>query len=201
MIINYRYYHWGPFLYQSHMSKIEVNNIKKLCKKDIKKDATKLLAGLIDHEYLIDSNKLIKIMSPYFKSYLESYIKWSGGKTLGNQIQLRNSWVNYMTKYENNPIHTHDGDLSFVIFLKVPKELNNEFKKHKNDRKRPGVLKFLMTLNECKNFIAQQSFFPKVGDVFIFPAHLHHEVNSFKCKGERISVSGNLKINDVKNIK
>jgi len=200
-MMNYKYYHWGPFLYQSLMNKIEINSIKKLCKKDVKKNATKLLSGLIDHEYSIDNNKLIKIMSPYIKSYLESYVKWSGKKTLGNQIQITDSWVNYMTKYETNPMHTHSEDLSFVIFLKVPKELHNEFKQHENHRRRPGVLTFIMTLNERKNFISNQAFFPAVGDIFIFPANLHHEVNSFKCKGERISVSGNLKINNVKNIK
>ena len=45
-----------------------------------------------------------------------------------------------------------------------------------------------------KFYISANNFVPEVGDMFIFPASLHHYVNSFKSNGERISISGNLEI-------
>ena len=35
---------------------------------------------------------------------------------------------------------------------------------------------------------------PEVGDFFIFPSSLNHSVNNFQSEGERVSVSGNLKV-------
>ena len=35
-------------------------------------------------------------------------------------------WINFQKKYEYNPIHTHSGFLSFVIWLKVPYSLQDE---------------------------------------------------------------------------
>ena len=32
-----------------------------------------------------------------------------------------------MTKFESNPIHCHDDDLSFVIFIKIPTALKEEW--------------------------------------------------------------------------
>ena len=37
-------------------------------------------------------------------------------------------------------------------------------------------------------------FIPEVSDFFIFPACLNHGVNHYQSNGERISVSGNLRI-------
>jgi len=39
-----------------------------------------------------------------------------------------------------------------------------------------------------------KTFTPEVGDFFIFPSGLAHFVNSFKSKGERISVAVNFNI-------
>ena len=52
----------------------------------------------------------------------------------------------------------------------------------------------MYTLGTEKYNINRHTFLPEAGDFFIFPASLHHSVNHFQSKGERISVSGNLKI-------
>ena len=43
-----------------------------------------------------------------------------------------------------------------------------------------------------KQFVTYRSIFPKVGDMFIFPASLVHWVIPFKSDCVRISVSGNI---------
>ena len=72
-----------------------------------------------------------------------------------------------MTKYESNPIHDHDGDLSFVMFTGVPKKLKEEHNKTKS-RSSPGTINFVYKLEKEKFNINYHSFFPTVGDFFYF---------------------------------
>ena len=190
--INYNFYHWGPFLYKTSLDQGEINQIKKLCSKK-SKDHRKNLAGLIKHEHEVDVKKLFPIIFSYLNSYSQAYLEYSG-KFLGNKIELKSSWVNYMTKTESNPLHTHDDDLSFVIFIQVPEKLKEE-RNNTISNSIPGSINFVNTLAKKKYNIEQRMFLPEVGDFFIFPASLYHYVNSFQCEGERISVSGNLIVN------
>ena len=191
-IINYTFFHWGPFLYKTSLKQEEIEKIKNLCSKELK-DYTDNLAGLIKHEHQLDEKKLFSIISPYIQSYSKAYLDY-GIKPLGNKIELKAAWVNYMTKFESNPIHTHDEDLSFVIYINIPKELkieNNKCKANAN----PGSINFIISLDATdRKTINQQTFMPEIGDFFIFPASLNHYVNHFQSEGERISISGNLKI-------
>ena len=161
------------------------------------KNYQKNLAGLIKHEYVIYVNKVFPIIYPYINSYIQAQFDYSG-KPLGTKIELISSWVNYMTKFESNPMHTHDDNLSFVIFTKIPKELREEYNNSIGNTK-PGAINFIYKLQDDKHSIDQHIFFPEVGDFFIFPASLQHFVNHFQSEGERISVSGNFQLvpNDI----
>ena len=192
--INYNFFHWGPFLYKTSVTQEELNSIKKLCTKK-SKDYRRSLAGLIKNEYEIDHKKLFPIINPYLHSYTIAYSDYTS-KMLSNKIELISAWVNYMTKFESNPIHTHDEDLSFVIFTQIPKELKQEANNTVSNNTRPGAINFMYTLETGKYHINQHTFMPEVGDFFIFPASLHHYVNHFQSEGERISISGNLTVNN-----
>ena len=189
--IKYHYSHWGPFLYKTSLEPEELKKIKKLCSKK-SKDYRQNLAGLIRNEYVVDAKKVFPIIYPYVKSYLEAYSSYAL-KPIGNKIELLGSWVNYMTKFESNPYHTHDDDLSFVIYTEIPKDLAQEVKNTVGNV-RPGTVNFMYTLGIEKYNLNQHSFMPQIGDFFIFPASLHHSVNPFQSKGERVSISGNIKI-------
>ena len=96
-----------------------------------------------------------------FENYLRGLAgiyekKFKYMKCMGNQqtsldegmsydLRLRQCWVNYMKKYEFNPLHNHSGLYSFVIFVKIPFDLNNEFKsaRTRNPNQRyPGCFSF-----------------------------------------------------------
>ena len=190
-IIKYRYAHWGPFLYKTSLEQEEIEKIKNLCSKE-SKDYRDNLAGLIKHEHVIDVNKIFPIINPYINSYMEAYSNFAA-KSMGNKVELISSWVNYMTKFESNPLHTHDEDLSFVIYTKIPEGLRQEVENTVSDTK-PGTINFMYSLGIEKYTLNQHTFMPEVGDLFIFPASLQHSVNHFQSEGERISVSGNLKV-------
>lgn len=193
--IYYNFFHWGPFLYKTKLTDEEVEQIKSLCKKNKKKDYRKNLAGLIKKEYGISTKKLFPIIFNYLDSYftaLQEHYKIIPGK----KITLKKSWVNYMTKFESNPLHNHGDDLSFVIYLNVPEKLKKESKDTISSSVKPGEIVFVDKLDTNNLSINQISFFPEKGDFFIFPATLNHYVNSFQCEGERVSVSGNIRIKD-----
>ncbi len=189
--IKYNFFHWGPFLYKTSLEQEEIEKIKNLCSKQ-SKDYRDNLAGLIKYEHALDIEKMFPILNPYINSYMEAYSTY-GYKPIGNKVELISSWVNYMTKFESNPLHTHDDDLSFVLYIKIPEELRQEVKDSISNTK-PGALNFMYTLGTGKHQVNQHIFIPQVGDIFIFPASLHHSVYHFQSEGERISVSGNLKI-------
>ena len=189
--IRYHYAHWGPFLYKTSLEQEEIEKIKNLCSKQ-SKDYRDNLAGLIKHEHVIDVEEIFPIINPYINSYMEAYSNYAA-KSMGNKVELISSWVNYMTKFESNPLHTHDEDLSFVIYIKIPEGLKEEVKDTISNTK-PGSINFIYSLGNEKYNVNQQTFMPEVGDFFIFPASLHHTVYHFQSEGERISVSGNLKI-------
>tara|TARA_R110001606_G_C15280887_1_gene640523 strand:- start:14 stop:598 length:585 start_codon:yes stop_codon:yes gene_type:complete len=190
-VINYNFYHWGPFLYKTSVNEKEIKEIKKLCNRK-SKDYRVHLAGIIKEEKEIDVKKLFPIIFPYIDSYAKAMIDY-GLQPLGDKIELTAAWVNYMTKFESNPLHIHDDDLSFVIYTDIPKKLEKEFKTNVGTSK-PGAIHFIHTLGKLKYHINQHIFMPQVGDFFIFPASLHHCVNYFQSEGERVSISGNLKI-------
>ena len=189
--IKYNYFHWGPFLYRTSLHSEELDNIKKLCSKK-STDYRDNLAGLIKHEHIIDVKKIFPIILPYINSYTQAYLNYAP-KPMGNKVELISAWVNYMTKFESNPLHTHDEDLSFVIYTQVPKMLKKEVDNTVGNTK-PGAINFIYSLGIEKYNVNKHVFLPQEGDFFIFPASLNHSVNHFQCEGERISVSGNLKI-------
>ena len=192
--IDYTFFHWGPFLYKTKLTDEEIDQIKSLCKKDKKRDCRNTLAGLLKEEYTIDKNKLFPIIAPYLESYLKAAYEHYGF-THGKSITLESSWVNYMTKFESNPLHTHSYDLSFVLFTEIPENLKKEIEQTVTSDGKPGVINFLHNLPKSKFEINEHRFIPEKNDFFIFPSTLHHYVNHFQSEGERVSVSGNLTIN------
>jgi len=190
--INYNFFHWGPFLYKTKLTEEEIQQLKSLCVKNKKHDYRKWLVGFIKHEYRINRKKVFPIILPYVRSYLQAALQHYDIR-FGNKITLKSVWVNYMTKFESNPLHHHDQDLSFVLFTKIPELLEKEIEQTIGDEK-PGTINFVSNLYSNKNQLNRHVFTPEVGDFFIFPSSLSHYVNSFQCEGERVSISGNFSI-------
>ena len=104
-----------------------------------------------------------------------------------------NLWVVSQFKDEYNPIHYHDGDLSGVGYLKVPKDMTkNKFLKNKKD-KTNGTIDFI---NGQRGFLSRSIYniVPKERDLIIFPNYLMHTAYPFNIEGERRSFSFNVKI-------
>ena len=106
-------------------------------------------------------------------------------------IYLSQSWIVSQYKHEYNPVHTHSGNFSGVIYLKIPdgmeKHMQDEIKDHYPCS---GLIEF--SHGEKQDFKSDTlMFMPKVGQMLVFPNWLKHTVYPFYCEGERRSMSFN----------
>ena len=106
-----------------------------------------------------------------------------------NKIKIKNLWVVKQLKNDYNPLHFHNGDLSGVGYLKIPKNLTKGNKKLKTN----GTIDFI---HGSKSFLSNSIYnhIPKVGDLILFPNYLMHTAYPFKKDGERRSFSFNLEV-------
>ena len=158
------------------------------------------LAGHLDNEKALDKNKVFKLLIPYLNSYLQGYYDFRK-TTLATGFELATAWINRQKKNEFNPPHTHDGDLSFVIYTEIPEGLREECLTSAANSPGPGCITFDFNMpgsHMHKLFLQTHSHLPSVGDMFIFPAGLPHWVYPFtKTEGERVSISGNVKLKHI----
>ena len=191
----FKYYYWGPCL-----TRFSIND--ELCDgllqrgSLLKEDARAGLAGHLDKELKYtreDKDWFLSKFSPVISDHMK-FLNEYHNKDIQVNIELTDLWVNYMQKGEFNPPHIHNQQLSFVIYLKVPKELIDENKNYiGSDSAGPGGIKFINDMNSDKLNIAEVPIFPKEKECYIFPGTLMHMVSPFKSDCERVSVSGNFK--------
>jgi len=199
MIENIRYTHmnWGPFVLKTKLPDYIVKDLLIQGKKT-KQSYNRSLAGHLDNQFLYPvevQNWFYKEITPILQAYREGHCKYHGIENLNVELSFDDLWINYMKAGDFNPMHTHGGDYSFVIFLQVPDKLKQEMRDFEGTSAKPGMLMFEYTQQAKPRWATTgTAIAPETGDMYIFPALLQHWVAPFKSKVERISVSGNIRI-------
>jgi len=167
---------------------LEVNRITKQKKLIKKYDYSKNLVGQVKQEIQLPSIFIQKNIYKHISSSIKEYVKASTGK-LTKKIKIINFWVVRQYAHEYNPVHYHDGHVSGVGYLELPRLLNKDKKKMKTN----GSIDFI---NGSKMFLSNSIFNhnPKIGDVILFPNYLMHTAYPFSVEGERRSFSFNVEI-------
>jgi len=186
---------FGPSIGKTKISKKfsdKLNNEFDIKSNSKKIDYSSKLASQIKNE--------LKISNSFIKKYLEKELIKNINKFLYNdkiknikKIKILNLWVVRQYKGEYNPIHYHEGDLSGVGYLKLPKGMTiNKMVKNKK-LKTNGTIDFI---NGQKGFLSKSIYnvVPKTRDLLIFPNYLMHTAYPFNIEGERRSFSFNAKI-------
>jgi len=160
------------------------------------------LAGQIQNEYdytdwpnFIDSFLLQQIGHPILTQWSSRMKSLSSDKP----FYLSSLWINLQKKYEFNPMHDHSGVFSFIIFLKIPYNLDDEDKVFPKSSIGSSCGRLCFIVNDYMGDIfdirldVDKSFENKM---LMFPAKMPHLVYPFYTSDEyRITVSGNIALN------
>jgi hypothetical protein len=118
------------------------------------------------------------------------------------KFSLESLWINFQKKHEFNPTHLHTGAYSFVIWMKIPYDVEEEkkiFGDMSNEDKVPSNFNFYYTniLGKIEDYTLQLDS-SKEGCICLFPATLSHSVNPFYTSDNyRISIAGNVYLKPV----
>ena len=186
---------FGPTIGKSKLSKKFITLLNShIDKSQISKknDYSSKLASQIKNEIKIPKTIIDKSLSKELIKNIKIYLDKSDVKKI-KEIKIINLWVVRQLKNEYNPIHYHEGQLSGVGYLKIPKDMNqNKLVKNKKF-KTNGTIDFI---NGQTNFLSKSIYNlnPKLGDLLIFPNYLMHTAYPFNIDGERRSFSFNVKV-------
>jgi len=186
---------FGPTLGKGKLSKKILKIINNHVDKTViskKNDYSSKLVSQIKDEVKLNDAFIKKNLSKELIRNIKKYLEVSGVPKI-KEVKIINLWVVRQFKNEYNPIHYHNGQLSGVGYLKIPKNMNqNKVLKNKKV-KTNGTIDFI---NGQKNFLSKSIYNlnPKIGDLLIFPNYLMHAAYPFNVDGERRSFSFNAKI-------
>ena len=157
-----------------------------------KNDYSSKLASQIKNEIKFSNFFINKKLSKELVKNIKKYLEKSDINKI-KEIKIINLWAVRQLKNEYNPIHYHDGQLSGVGYLKIPKNMNQNKMVRNKKIKTNGTIDFI---NGQKNFLSKSIYNlnPKIGDLLIFPNYLMHAAYPFNVEGERRSFSFNVKI-------
>jgi len=201
---------FGPPIYQTEVSQDIVNSLNEEGDKlNVEKnDFRRNLAGNMKTGNSFFYNKeyakfISKKLTPYVNDYLDNIAEKYGqdyiekfltpnvlnSKTSG--LTLESLWINYQKAGDFNPRHTHTGNISFVIFTKVPQRIFDKSYVISNTN-HPGEIIFAFG-ESFPNSLHGSEFRVKPYErlMFIFPSYLQHSVNPFWTDDTRVSISGN----------
>ena len=186
---------FGPKIAKLKLSSNFIKNLNKevdriLSKKNLieKFDYSNKLVGQVKQEFQIPKSFIKKNLEKTIYKEVNKYIYKSLGKKISS-IKIKNFWVVRQFNNEYNPVHFHDGHISGVGYLKIPKFVLKNRKETNID----GSIDFI---NGNKMLLSESIYNhqPKVGDMILFPHYLMHTAYPFKSNGERRSFSFNLEI-------
>jgi len=173
-------------------------------------DIRDTLAGNISSSSrLIDENNMFfnNVCVPCLKFYEREFesMSYINATTSANNrpfpLYLSSLWVNSQKQTEFNPNHNHAGIFSFVIWMKIPTNWEEQCKlpfveKSNNPEAVSNfIFNYQNILGGSEGFTYSMN--PNVeGNMVFFPSKLHHEVYPFyNCDEERITISGNISLN------
>ena len=186
---------FGPTLGKGKLSYKTIEIINKFVDNTAiskKNDYSSKLASQIKNEIKLSPAFIKKNLSKELIKNIKKYLKQSEINKV-KEIKIENVWVVKQFKNEYNPVHYHEGQISGVGYLKIPRNMNQNKMLHNKKINTNGTVDFL---NGQKNFLNKSIYNlnPKIRDLLIFPNYLMHSVYPFNVDGERRSFSFNAKI-------
>jgi hypothetical protein len=196
---------FGPSIYKSSLKEEQIKFLKKVAEDTRLKNISRgnKLAGNIQEQLtseIKDKDYFINFIGDHVRTYAEHNINKYRNEFDGTHIELEDidwqiampgPWINYQKKYEFNPIHSHTGIISAIIYIDIPEEIAKEKESIPIDSNTrcPGELGFVHADN---GIMSNLHVTPTTGDIYLFQSTLNHTVYPFHSDAERISMSFNI---------
>lgn len=159
-----------------------------------------LVGEITQSNLLIDKDNWFyqNVLLPLCVEYANTFRNLGDGLPMNQRhpYYLSEWWVNYQKQGEYNPLHSHDGLYSFVIWMKIPTKHEEQNMNTVSNVDTVSTFCF----NYC-NILGGTEYYtyrmnPEIeGTMVFFPSKLLHTVYPFyNCEEDRISVSGNITI-------
>tara|TARA_B100000029_G_C17588008_1_gene961704 strand:- start:437 stop:1045 length:609 start_codon:yes stop_codon:yes gene_type:complete len=182
--------------------KLNADELKHLwkCVDEHINDAKPQLIGHVDRSINIkdiDDLFLFNTINPLINQFNKTFQYKHENIYKEHPYFLKDFWVNYQHQHEYQPIHNHGGAYSFVIWLKIPTDYEEQNKDNTANFKLNGVFEFqyLNILGESCMYRYQLTKKDE-GTMLFFPSKLLHAVYPYyNCEEERVSISGNVWLN------
>lgn len=196
MTENVQPYHPFSFNFYWHYEMENFNEFFELVKTDINKDNKYKNQHAWTNQCIIDvyDNLNPEKYQNYFIPLLKRLSKDIGYEF---DVEITQPWINVYHRGAFQEQHHHfPHDLAMVIFLTDPDEDSGNFY-----FSYPGITALpTVWYNICLGLNMNERFFPnvKAGSVLLFPSHMMHGVTAHKSDKERISLSCNFEIENIK---
>ena len=152
---------------------------------------------LEDKDDYFFNNVLKETAEKYVNTFPTNCSKNPFGDKRVTNLVLKSLWVNFSKQTEFNPIHNHNGVLSFVLWVKVPTDWQSQHEleiSHDTNLACASNFQFFYNdiFGETRGIIVEMDPMME-GCMLLFPSLLQHQVYPFyDSDGYRISISGNL---------
>ena len=201
---------WG--IYQIDLDQPEIDHLYKIIAnyspKGYKFEGNKIISidpdvkthawGLFDDGNVFQEKVLNQAVTKYFQEY---GIPWWPNGTHSHVFTFQRFWCNVTTTGQYQAAHNHDSVLSFVIWLNIPHDTDEE--KLIMDGMHPEAGDFLFMYTDMlgkirrKNIHLNKSY---SGTMMLFPSEIHHAVYPhFSTNEPRISLSGDVSMDSLTN--
>lgn len=158
------------------------------------------LVGVLNDEYsmpnLTSDSEFLEYLYGLTQAYNTNFkdVVSRSNDFKGELVPRKTFWVNYQKKGEYNPIHHHSGLYSFVIWIKIPYNLQEEKNLFKDNPSPENICVFQFVYHDDIIHTApiqvDQSY---EWEIILFPSSRSHSVCPFLTSdGSRISIAGNL---------
>ena len=165
-----------------------------------KRTATHTLAGHIESSLFLEDiddqfmrNVLLPCATKFAQEFPGSFSKIDCDVDR-TKLHLQSLWVNYQNQHEFNPMHSHTGVFSFVVWMKIPTKSEEQHSLFDMEGCTASDFHFtyLDTTGKINNHFVPMDP-EKEGKMLFFSSQFNHGVYPFyNCEEQRISVSGNL---------
>ena len=189
---------FGPTIGKFSLSSKMISTVNTFAKKIIEDkqkskalDNSHRLAGNVQQQFRLTRDFLLKSgLEKQLNRTIECYYK-NVIQVKTSSIKIDRAWIVRQFAGDFNPPHIHKGNVSGVCYLEVPNSI-----KYNKEIAFAGRLSFFdgrvsMPRNSPPLVKHRITFKPRVGDMYIFPAFLMHDVHPFRKDGERRCFSFN----------